>query len=224
MKRPPAISIDIQILPNSNQRKSHLMQQRSTMTTGVFTREDKSSALQESPISRLNAILTDMKIFKRNSVLRMMLGFKLRIISIKLDLLRVDFITVREVQSLNAVRRAINANAMVWFSIPPFKTMVLNKPPQLPRWTSLNLFNGHSDRKTQETTISTATIEDSAILLQVEKSNAGAKLQSQESHSHAVRRVKTADAQAEERSSMELLLPQRTLTPPSKSSLKLHTL
>jgi len=154
----------------------------------------------------------------------MMLGSKPRNISIPLDSLREDSSTVREDQLLSVLLRAESANAMVAFSTPQCITTDLRLKLQPLPWISLNPFNGHSDKRTQETIESIAKTQDSEILPQEEQSNAGAKLQSQESPNHAVMKVKTADAQATVRFSMVPLLPPRTPTLPSRSSLSPHTL
>jgi len=224
MPKPPAISTDTQTWLTLSPRLSQSPLPRSTTTTGVCMRVDKNSALQESLISKLSAISTSMRISRPNSELEMMLGSKPRTISIPLDSPREDYSTAREDQLLSALLREDSANVTVTFSTPQCITMDLRLKPQPLPWTSLNPSNGHSDKRTQETIESIAKTVDSEILLQVEQSNAGARLQSQESPNHAVQKVKTADAQHTERFSTVLPLPRRTPTPPSRSSLNLHTL
>lgn len=186
--------------------------------TGVSMREDKSSALQESPINRLSAILIDMRISKVLLEQLKTHGSKPRSIIMSSVSVREDSPTVKEAAKLLSVlEKETNATVTVWYSIPQFTTMDLKNLLQTLKWISLKLFNTVSDKKTQEITKLTVITIDLEILLQAEPSNASVKPQLQESHSHAVKRVKCVDAQEEVKCSTELppLLP--TQKPPSRS-------
>ena len=224
MPKPPAISIDIQTLSTSNPRRHQLPPPRSITTTGVFTRVDKSTALQESLISKLSAISTSMRIFKLLSEPVMFLGSRPRTISIRMDSLREDSTNVREDQFLSAVVRDHSANVTVWFSTLQFITMELKLMPQPLQWISLNPSSGASDKRTQETIKFIAETKDSETSPQAEQSNAGARPQSQESHNLAVERVKTVDAQPMVRFSTVPPLPPLIHKPLSRNSQTPHTL
>lgn len=210
-----AILPDIQTWPNSRMRHSQSPKPKSITMTGVFMRVDKSSALQELPINKPNAILIDMRIFKLNSETKMNHGFKPRSTSTKLVSEREDFTSAKEVQYPSVVPKDPNANVMVWSSMLQFTTMELLSLPQTLRWISLRLFSTLSDKRTQEITELNVITIDLEISLQAEQSNASVRPQFQESQSHAVKRDKTVDAQAEVKYSMELNLPPLTQKPPS---------